>query len=306
MFIGHYGPAAALAGGRIPLWHAAVAVQFLDILWALLVLLGIEHARIVPGFTAANAFDLYDMPWTHSLPMALLWSAAAAAVYGAARRAAGVAGAAVIGALVFSHWALDWLTHRPDLLLWFGGPKAGLGLWNDRMLSFALEIALYAGGFALYLARTFPRGAIGRLLPLLVMALALAAQTVEVIRGPATLRYGGGAIPTTNVVKASDFLLLHGNGVKDPNRIAEMVEITRRDPAYRPMPILFNEDDHFDFEQPVNNMLKAVGAYASWGYFDPGKSDYQDGYQCPPVNWGINTERKKAFFDLLRRVTGGV
>ncbi|NOT63848.1 MAG: hypothetical protein HOP19_26840, partial [Acidobacteria bacterium] len=82
--------------------------------------------------------------------------------------------------------------------------------------------------------------------------------------------YGGGAIPTTNVVKASDFLLLHGNGVKDPHRIAEMVAITRRDPAYRPMPILFNEDDHFDFDQPANNMLKAVSAYASWGYFDPG------------------------------------
>ncbi len=116
--------------------------------------------------------------------------------------------------------------------------------------------------------------------------------------------YGGGAIPTTNVVKASDFLLLHGNGVKDPNRIAEMVAITRRDPAYRPMPILFNEDDHFDFDQPANNFLKAVGAYASWGYFDPGASDYADGYQCPPVNWGINTERKKAFFKLLKDVTG--
>ncbi len=118
--------------------------------------------------------------------------------------------------------------------------------------------------------------------------------------------YGGNSIPTTNVVKASDFLLLHGNGVKDPNRIAEMVAITRRDPAYRPMPILFNEDDHFDFEQPVNNMLRAVGAYASWGYFDPGASDYEDGYQCPPVNWGINTERKRAFFNLLKQVTGGV
>ncbi len=116
--------------------------------------------------------------------------------------------------------------------------------------------------------------------------------------------YGGNAIPTTNVVKASDFLLLHGNGVTNPNRIAEMVEITRRDPAYRPMPILFNEDDHFDFDQPVNNMMKAVGAYASWGYFDPGKSDYRDGYQCPPVNWGINTERKQAFFKLLKDVTG--
>ncbi len=118
--------------------------------------------------------------------------------------------------------------------------------------------------------------------------------------------YGGGAIPTTNVVQASDFLLLHGNGVKDPNRIAEMVEITRRDPAYRPMPMLFNEDDHFDFDQPANNFLKAVGAYASWGYFDPGASDYRDGYQCPPVYWGINTERKKAFFNLLRQVTGAV
>lgn len=116
--------------------------------------------------------------------------------------------------------------------------------------------------------------------------------------------YGGNTVPKTNVIEASDFLLLHGNGVTDPNRIAEMVAATRRDPAYRPMPILFNEDDHFDFDKPVNNMMKAVGAYASWGYFDPGKSDYQDGYQCPPVNWGINTERKKAFFNLLKQVTG--
>jgi hypothetical protein len=70
------------------------------------------------------------------------------------------------------------------------------------------------------------------------------------------------------------------------------------------MPILFNEDDHFDFEKPVNNMLKALESYASWGYFDPGKSDYSDGYQCPPVNWGISTDRKRAFFNLLKEVTG--
>ncbi len=77
-----------------------------------------------------------------------------------------------------------------------------------------------------------------------------------------------------------------------------------RNPAYRPMPILFNEDDHFDFDQPVNHMMKAVGACSSWGFFDPGKSDYRDGYQSPPVNWGINTERKKAFLKLLKEVTG--
>lgn len=116
--------------------------------------------------------------------------------------------------------------------------------------------------------------------------------------------FNGGSIPAGNVVAASDFLLLHGNGVTDPHRIATMVEETRRVPGYRPMPILFNEDDHFDFEQSASNMTMALGAYASWGYFDPGRSNYQDGYQCPPVNWGINTERKRAFFQLVREITG--
>ncbi|MCX6593121.1 MAG: hypothetical protein NTZ56_16510 [Acidobacteria bacterium] len=116
--------------------------------------------------------------------------------------------------------------------------------------------------------------------------------------------YGGGAVPLPNVVKASDYLLLHGNGVKEPTRITEMVRQTRQVEGYRPMPILFNEDDHFNFDQPVNNMMAAVGEYASWGYFDPGASDYSDGYQCPPVNWGLSSERKRAFFGLLKQVTG--
>ena len=116
--------------------------------------------------------------------------------------------------------------------------------------------------------------------------------------------FNGGRIPHPAVAAASDFLLLHGNGVSDPERIAEMVRQARQLSTYRPMPILFNEDDHFDFEKPVNNMLKALANYASWGYFDPGMSDYSEGYQCPPVNWGINTERKRAFFRLLKEVTG--
>ncbi len=116
--------------------------------------------------------------------------------------------------------------------------------------------------------------------------------------------YGGGAIPRENVVRSADFLLLHGNGVKDPNRIAEMVRQTRRVAGYRPKPILFNEDDHFDFDQPRNNLLAAVGEYCSWGYFDPGKNNYQDGYQSPPVNWGLNTPRKQEFFAKIKEITG--
>src|SRR4029079_14329238 len=103
--------------------------------------------------------------------------------------------------------------------------------------------------------------------------------------------YGGGAVPKENVVQASDFLLMHGNGVKDPARISEMVRQARAAPGYRPMPILFNEDDHFDFDKPTNNFVSALGEYAGWGYFDfrfPGEG-FDDGYQSVPVNWGISS-----------------
>ncbi len=116
--------------------------------------------------------------------------------------------------------------------------------------------------------------------------------------------YGGGRVPFENVVRASDFILIHGNGVKDPNRILEMVQQTRHVPGYRPMPILFNEDDHCDFEKPMNNCMAAVSQYASWGYFDPGENDYYDGYQSVPVQWQINTPRKLAFFKKVRDITG--
>ncbi len=116
--------------------------------------------------------------------------------------------------------------------------------------------------------------------------------------------FNGGRLPQSATVHSADFVLLHGNGVKDPAIISEMVAKVRIDPGYRPKPIVFNEDDHFDFEQPVNNMLSAVRAYAGWGYFDPGESNYKDGYQCPPVNWGISSERKRSFFTRLKEVTG--
>ena len=116
--------------------------------------------------------------------------------------------------------------------------------------------------------------------------------------------YGGGRVPFENVVRASDFLLVHGNGVSDPKRIVEMVQQTREVPGYRPMPILFNEDDHFDFDKPENNCVAAVSQYASWGYFDPGENDYFNGYQSVPVQWQINTPRKRAFFGKIREIVG--
>jgi hypothetical protein len=118
--------------------------------------------------------------------------------------------------------------------------------------------------------------------------------------------YGGGQIPKENVVRTSDFILVHGNGVKEPQRIAQMVRQCREVPGYRSMPIVFNEDDHFDFDKPDYNFKAALSEYAAWGYFDYRMmgEGFDDGYQSVPVNWGISSPRKKAFFEKLKEVTG--
>ena len=110
--------------------------------------------------------------------------------------------------------------------------------------------------------------------------------------------YGGGAAAEANVVKASDFLLLHGNGPDDPARIRRMIQKSRAAPTWRPMPVIINEDDHFRFDAADSHLMTAISEYCSWGYFDP------EGYQSPPVNWDIDTDRKRQFFGKLKEVTG--
>jgi len=110
--------------------------------------------------------------------------------------------------------------------------------------------------------------------------------------------FNGNTLPTPEVTRISDFVLLHGNGVKDPARIGEMVRAVRKQPGYKPKPIVFNEDDHFDFDKPANNFTAAIGEYASWGLLDI------EGYQSVPVNWGIDTARKQGFFRLAKEITG--
>lgn len=176
MFIGHYGPAAAVAGKRVKLWHGFIAVQLLDILWAPFVLLGVEKVRIVENFTASNHFDLYFMPYTHSLFMAAVWSVIAGGFYMAVRKSAGLFGGVVIGALVFSHWILDYVTHKPDLELWIGGPKVGLGLWDNLPLALAAEFGILLAGLAFFLMKTHAKGGVGKLTPWIMVALLAAAQ----------------------------------------------------------------------------------------------------------------------------------
>jgi hypothetical protein len=167
MFIGHYGPAMAIKAIRptIPLWLLFIAVQLVDVGWAVLVLLGVEKVRIVPGITASNPLDLYYMPYTHSLAAAALWAAAAIVL---SRLLPGVRtwpAAAWVGLAVFSHWLLDLLVHGPDLPVYDDTMKVGLGLWNYPALALVLEASLLFGGMIMYMRRTTAINDIGRFGP---------------------------------------------------------------------------------------------------------------------------------------------
>ena len=159
MFVGHYSVAFAAKSGKnkIPLWVLFVAVQFLDYIWATLVLLGIEKLRVIKGFTAGSMLDSYFHPYSHSLIAAVLWSSVAAIGYkplcGWLGYAYRKSAALIVGLAVFSHWILDLTAHPRDLPIYDNTLKVGFGLWNYRDPEFALEIALLAGGIMLYVAR---------------------------------------------------------------------------------------------------------------------------------------------------------
>ena len=167
IFVGHY--AVGLAGRsktpRISLGTWLLAVQFLDLLWPVFLLLGWEHVRIAPGITKLTPLDFYDYPITHSLVGALGWSVVFGIGYLLLGKAEGPArrrGAILLGAGVFSHWVLDFLVHRPDLPILPRGPYAGLGLWNVPAVALSLEALLYGLGIFLYTRATRARDAIGR------------------------------------------------------------------------------------------------------------------------------------------------
>lgn len=153
MFVGHYGPGfvAKRLKDPIPLWILFVASQLLDIVWCTLVLLGVNKVRILHGYAQ---MEPYYMPYDHALDAAILWSLAAGMAYWVWRRADGLFGAILVGGTVFSHWILDFITHKPELPLLGNDFKVGLGLWRYQGISLVAEIAALFGGVYFYLRGT--------------------------------------------------------------------------------------------------------------------------------------------------------
>lgn len=187
MFVGHYGVSFAIKGANksVPLWLLFVAVQLVDVLWAIFVMMGFEKVRITPGITATNPLDLYYMPYTHSLVAAFFWSAVAFVGYRLARRNAGYA-ALLIAAAVFSHWVLDLIVHRPDLPLFDDTFKMGFGVWNYPALALGLEAGILFAGILIYLSRTKAVSVVGKYgIPVFAIIL-LSLQAVVFFGAPPT------------------------------------------------------------------------------------------------------------------------
>ncbi len=158
------------------------APLLLDLLWPIFLITGLESVRIDPGNTRVTPLDLHDYPYSHSLLMAVVWSVVAAVVYWKAARYP--RGALVIGAGVFSHWILDWITHRPDMPLYPGSStRVGLGLWNSVVGTVLVEGTMFVAAVFLYARTTRPRtraGSVG----LWLFASVLALLYAESLFGP--------------------------------------------------------------------------------------------------------------------------
>jgi len=162
MFIGHF--AVALAAKKLApktsLGTLMLSTSFVDVLWPIFLLLGWEHVRIEPGNTAFTPLDFYDYPISHSLLTGFGWAALFGGLYYAVRRYR--PGAIVLALGVLSHWALDFVTHRPDMpLLPNGGPKVGLGLWNSIPATMVVEITMFLAAIWVYARMTRAKDRIG-------------------------------------------------------------------------------------------------------------------------------------------------
>jgi hypothetical protein len=162
VFIGHFalGFAAKRAAPRLSLAVLFAAAQLADLVWPVLVLLGVEQVRIAPGITAFTPLDFISYPYSHSLLTLLVWGLLFGGVSATVvrDRRAGI----VVTALVVSHWGLDWTTHRPDMPLYPGSETVGLGLWNSVPATIAVEVTLFAWGVWMYAQSTRARDAVGR------------------------------------------------------------------------------------------------------------------------------------------------
>ena len=196
MFLGHYGVGFATKkmGPRASLGTYMMAAVFLDLLWPIFLLLGLEHVKIDPGNTVVTPLNFYDYPLTHSLLMSIIWSLLFGGVYFLIKK--NKKPSVILGLCVLSHWVLDFIVHRADLPIAPGVETFfGLGLWNSLHATLLVELFIFSGGVYLYLKNTRAKDKTGNfsLLGFVVLLLIIYAMNL----------FSGTLPPNTNALAIS-------------------------------------------------------------------------------------------------------
>lgn len=185
MFIGHFAVAFAAkrAAPRTSLGALFVGAQLADMLWPIFLLLGIEQVRIAPGSNPFLQLAFTSFPWSHSLLMEIVWGAAFGGIWYAMTKSG--RGALVVALLVPSHWLLDLLVHIPDLPLYPGSDALlGFGLWRSPAATIVIELAMFAGGVAIYARSTHALDRIGKIGVWVLAAFLLLLYIVSAVSPP--------------------------------------------------------------------------------------------------------------------------
>jgi hypothetical protein len=214
MFIGHFalGFAAKRAAPRVNLATLFAAAQLPDLIWPVLVAVGIEQVEIAPGNTAFTPLDFVSYPWSHSLLLVVVWGVIFAAVH--RLRTRNRSASVLLGFLVVSHWLLDYATHRPDLPVVPGGARYGIGLWRSVPLTIAVETLLFACGAFLYSQATRARTPSGHWALTSLVLIMLLAYVGNIMSTPPSVT----AVWSASIVGA--LLLLAWASWADRNRVS--------------------------------------------------------------------------------------
>jgi len=159
MYAGHFAAGLAIKAKepRVPTWAVLLGVGFLDVLFGIFVMLGIERVRVTPGVSPGFSLDFID--WSHSLAMAIVWAAVFSSFFWRRGRTVALA----VAFAVFSHFLLDWPMHPGDLALWpHSSAHIGFGLWTRLPMGWwFIELAFIAAGCAYYVMRARRLGTFG-------------------------------------------------------------------------------------------------------------------------------------------------
>jgi len=184
MFIGHFG--AGFAGKKFSksasLGTYFMAAQWIDLIWPILLLLGIEKVEIKTGISSVTPLDFTYYPFTHSLVGVLVWAILIGTIYYFIKK--NYKTSIILGLLVLSHWFLDLLVHIPDLPILHGeGVKVGLGLWNSFAATLIVEGLIFTVGLYLYLKSSKAKNKTGNY-SLLGLVIFLVAIYISNLIGP--------------------------------------------------------------------------------------------------------------------------